>query len=133
MRSWLFLPPSSGWPDIAAAAAERHAGLYSAAVHAALEAHREAGQPGSWAGLTPREAAAAPLGSLPPLLQMLLLLELHAALQSRFGGTGGDEAGNDGALELLAAASRAPAFLRYRYRAGHQQPVHQAITAACRS
>ncbi|KAL4431029.1 hypothetical protein ABPG75_006285 [Micractinium tetrahymenae] len=112
MRAWLFLPPSAGWPAITAAAVERHAGLYAAAVCAALEAHHEAEQPGSWAALTPAAAAAAPLEALPPRLQMLLLLELHGELRRRFS-SGGDEADDGGAHGLLAAASRAPAVLSW--------------------
>jgi len=114
MRSWLFLPPSAAWEEVVEAAAERHAGLHSSALQRALKTYLSEEQPGGWAPLKAEAAAATPYLQLPARLQMLLLLELHAALHRRFGA-GSSASGGGDEQELLTPAEahmQAPSFLR---------------------
>ena len=116
MAGWLWLPPTAPWAEVAAAAAERHAGLHSRCLAVAVSAFN-LDMPGSGPALTTDTAAALPWEQLPPRLQLLLICELHDVLAARFRQRqrgGGHCCEGLTAADLLAgAAKQAAAFLHW--------------------
>lgn len=114
LRGWLFLPADAGWGEVAAAAAERHADLYAAALRVAVHTHNDrAQQLGSHDVLPWTEARRRPWAALPPGLQQALMFELHAAVRRRIGAPAAASACQAESMDELwaLAEGQAPKFV----------------------